>query len=429
MQISVSAGQGIGARLNYLGSLELSWQRALLYRSAAVALVLWCAAFIYTVVEIIPNAIYWLSYYAANYDAGFVRRGLAGELIQVFPAHDYFIVARSLMALSVALYLAALLVLIRQVLNSGQRSERRVVVSLLIPVLPCAASFALMGPRPEFVAAGAFLLFIVALTRITDRRFIVLSSACYGLFIALMAFAHEAIAIEFVLGAVLSIEVLAHLDREVIRRWCIGLATVPGLIALGVIAVFGRKDLAPQICNSIPHKTMQNTFKVPPGKLMDYAEGRFQSVADYHNWVCRHIVPTFNQSVTQAMHTVWRHGLPLLAGGFIHGMLVCVLTIWLLVYFTGVPVREFLQNIRGGLLAPGIALALMIPIFATGLDWIRWWTLITINIVCVYLMFAADRPQIEEPISRKRLKVFIGVAIFFACVPLAGTAGYGAPFS
>lgn len=429
MQISVSAGQSKGSRLNYLGSLQLSWRRVLLYRSAAVALVLWCAAFIYTVVEIIPNAIYWLSYYAANYDAGFVRRGLAGELIQVFPPRDYFIVARSLMTLSVALYLAALLVLIRQVLNSGRRSERRVVVSLLIPVLPCAASFALMGPRPEFVAAGAFLLFIVALTRITNVRLIIVSSACYGLFIALMAFAHEAIAIEFILGAVLSIEVLSHLDREATRRWCIGLATVPGLAALGAITAFGRRDLAPQICKSLPHRTMQDTFKVPPDKLMDYAQGHFQSVEDYHNWVCRHIVPTFNEGVTQAMHTVWNLGLPLLAGGFIHGMLVCVLTIWLLTYFTGVPLREFLRSIRGGLLAPGLALAMMIPVFATGVDWIRWWAIITINVVCVYLMFAAGRPQIEEPISRKQLKVFVGVAIFLACVPLAGTAGYGTGFS
>lgn len=401
----------------------------MLYYSASVAQALWCAAFIYTVVEIIPNAIYWLSYYAANYDSGFVRRGLAGELIELFPTQDYFLGARSLMALSVGLYLAALLVLIRQVLNGGARSERRVVVSLLIPVLPCAASFALMGPRPEFVAGAAFLVFIVVLTRSTTVRSVVISSLCYGLFIAVMAFAHEAIAIEFVLGAVLAIAVLAHVDNATTRRLCLGLATVPGLIALGVISVFGRKDLAPQICASIPHKVMQDTFKVPPDKLMDYAQGHFESVADYHDWVCRHIVPTFNDSVSVAMHTVWNLGLPLLAGGFIHGMLVCLLTIWLVAYFTGVPVREFLRNIRGGLVIPAIALAMMIPIFATGVDWIRWWAIITINIVCVYLIFASGRPEIEGPVSRKQLKVFVGVAIFLACVPLAGTAGYATGFS
>jgi hypothetical protein len=400
-----------------------------LYYSAATALVLWCAAFIYTVVEIIPNAIYWLSYYAANYDAGFVRRGLAGELIELFPTRDYFVVARCFMALSVALYLAALLVLIRQVLNSGQRSERRVVVSLLIPVLPCAASFALMGPRPEFVAAGAFLLFIVALIRTTRARSIVVGSLCYGVFIGVMAFAHEAIAIEFILGAVLAIEVLARLDRAATRRLCIVLATVPGLVALAVISVFGRSDLGTQICKSIPHKTMQDTFKVPPEKLMDYVDGHFRSVADYHDWVCRYVVPTFNEDAALAMHDVWNIGLPLLAGGFIHGMLVCLLTIWLVSYFTGVPVWEFLHNIRGGLLAPSLALAMMIPVFATGVDWIRWWAIITINIVCVYLIFAAGRPEIEAPVSRKQLKVFIGVAIFLAFVPLAGTAGYATGFS
>lgn len=413
----------------YLRSLDLSKKRVLLYRGTAVGLALWGAAYVYVVIEVIPNAIYWLSYYSVNYDNGFVRRGLGGEIMTIFPARDYFLVARTLMTASVTLYVVALVILVHHILFRGQRSERRVVVGLLIPVLPCSISFALMGPRPEFVAASAFLIYVTLLTRLKSTRAIAVSSACYGLVIALMAFVHEAIALEFALGAVLSVAVLAPVDAPATRRLCTALTVGPGLLALGAITVFGRNDLAPQICQSIPHELMPDTFRVPSAKLLDYITGHFQSVSDYHQWVCRHIVPTFDETISMALHDVRGVGLFGLVAGFVHGMLVCIFTIWLISYFTAVPWREFVRSIRGGLLVPALALSTMTVLFATGVDWIRWWVIILINIACVYLLFAADRPEIETPVTRRQLKLFIAVLIFLACVPLAGTAGYSTDFA
>jgi hypothetical protein len=412
----------------YLRALHLSKERMLLYRGTAVALTLWGLAYMYVVIYVIPNGIYWLSYYAVNYDHGFVRRGLGGEIIGIFPARDYFLIARTLMTASVALYVVALVILVRHIVFRGQKAERRVVVGLLIPVLPCSISFAFMGPRPEFFAASAFLIFVVLLTRLKSSRSIVVSSAAYGLVIAVMTFVHEAIALEFALGSILAIAVLAPVEARARRRLCSALAIGPGLLALGVVALFGRHDLAPQICRSIPHELMPNTFKVPSGKVMDYVTGHFQSVSDYHQWVCQHIVPYFDQTISNATRTVGGVGLFALVAGFVYGLLVCAFTIWLISYCTAVPWRKFLSSVRGGLLVPALALSMMTVLFATGVDWIRWWTIILINIAVVYLLFAADRPEIETPVTRRQLKVLIAIGIFLACVPLAGRAGWGPGF-
>src|SRR5262245_27987675 len=51
---------------------------------------------IYFVTAVFSNEILFLSYYAVNYRFGFVRRGLAGELIHIFPFADYFTVAHGI---------------------------------------------------------------------------------------------------------------------------------------------------------------------------------------------------------------------------------------------------------------------------------------------------------------------------------------------
>lgn len=37
-----------------------------------------------------PTAIYWMPYYVPNYEFGFVRRGLGGEVIRMLPHADNF---------------------------------------------------------------------------------------------------------------------------------------------------------------------------------------------------------------------------------------------------------------------------------------------------------------------------------------------------
>jgi hypothetical protein len=71
----------------------------------------------------------------------------------------------------------------------------------------------------------------------------------------------------------------------------------------------------------------------------------------------------------------------------------------------------------------------MIPVFATGVDWIRWWTIILINIACIYVLFAADQPEIETPLSTRQLKFLLAIGILLALVPFSGPASYATGFA
>ncbi|MDR3662116.1 MAG: hypothetical protein P4L86_17345 [Mycobacterium sp.] len=410
-------------------SAQIGAPRKRLYWAAAIALVLWTAAYIYAVLEVIPNGIYWLSYYAMNYDDGFVRRGLAGAIVGLFPNDEYFVVATVFVVGTVVAYFSGLLALMVCILKRGPWAERRLAVALLVPVLPCSVSFALLGPRPELAVAGALVFFGIALSRAGDLRGSLTWSAGYGLFIAVMAFVHEGLPLEFALGAVLAISVIAPVQSASARWGCIAMATGPGLLATAAVSLLGRRDTAAVICQDIPHATLRNTFKVPPDKVWDYLSGHFQSVSDYHDWVCANILPAFDKGVESGMHDVWGVGLPELTAGFAHGLLVCVATVFLISYATGVRVKTFRQHIRGGLAVPAVALALMIPVFATGVDWIRWWVVILINIACVYLLFAAGRPEIEAPVSKRQLKVLLAIGILLAVIPFGGAAGYATGFA
>ena len=412
-----------------LKSLSLSRRRLRLYHLVAAGLAVWCAGYAYLVTAVIPNGIYWLSYYAADYRAGFVRRGLAGAIIDVFPRDDYFIVAKSLMVGSVAVFFGGLATLMFHILRRGNFAERRVVVALLIPVLPCAVSFALLGPRPELFAAGALLVFGVLLTRLTTARATLVCSGCYGVFLAILAFVHEAIPIEFALGSVLAIAVLARVDRGCTRWICTLMAVTPGLFASALIAVLGHHGVASELCMQLPHKMMENTFKVPPDKALDYLLGNFESTSDYHDWVCTFITGAFDDDVSTAVHGVLHVGFPLLAAQFAHGLLVCGGTLWLARWFTGVSWRHFIAHVRGGLAPVVLAWAMMLVIFATGVDWIRWWTIILINVIGIYLTFAADTSAIEQPIPKKQVTVFVAMVILLACIPLSGAAGYSTGFA
>ncbi len=401
--------------------LPLPVARARLYYGAAIGLALWFVGYVFLLAKVLPTAIYWLSYYAVNYSAGFVRRGLAGHITALFPEKYYFPIVYTLMWGSFAVYCASLALVARHILLSGARSERRIVVSLLIPVLPFAVTFAIFGPRPELFAASALLVFGLALAR---QRPVVITSAVYGMVIAALAFFHELIPIQFTLGAVLAIAVLSPSATPAAKRLGMLAATCPGLVATAIIVAFGRRDVGPQLCAQVPHHLIQNPFQVPPDKIVDYALGRYTSVSDYHDWVCSNILPYFSADVSAWLRSVTSLGAGPLVAGFVHGLVVCVVTLWLIGYFTGVRWRSFLEHIHGGIWLPLVALAMMIPIFATGVDWIRWWTIILINVAGIYLIFAADRAEIEKAVSARQVKVFAAVLIVLAFLPVSAGPGY-----
>lgn len=408
----------------FLGYLSMPSGRVKLYYTVAIGLAIWAVGYVLLLSKVIATAIFWLTYYAVDYSAGFVRRGLAGAIVSAFPPQYYFPVSYVLMWGSFAFYMFGLAIAIWRIMYRGKRSERRLMTALVIPVLPFALTFAVFGPRPELYAAGCLLIFATALTRLESSRSALLWAAAFGIAVAVLGLFHEAIPLEFALGAVLATSVLAGNLKPATRMLMMALAVLPGLAATGAVVVFGRRDVASQLCARIPHGLVRDPWNVPEGRGMDYLMGRYDSVSDYHDWVCERVIPFFGASFSAGVHTVTKLGAPILLASFLHGLIVCVGTLWLIQFFTRVRARDFVAHIRGGLWVPVLAAGFMIPVFASGTDWIRWWTMILINIAGVYLLFASGRPEIETEVSRRDIKWFITALVVLGCIPLSAVNTY-----
>ena len=99
--------------------LNLRRSRARVYRSIIAAQLGWALLTLVVAIKVFPTAIYWMSYYVANYHHGFVRRGLGGEILGLFPAGRYFDAAYVMMWIPVLVWLGALGWLMRLILPPG----------------------------------------------------------------------------------------------------------------------------------------------------------------------------------------------------------------------------------------------------------------------------------------------------------------------
>src|SRR5262249_37086433 len=143
-------------------------RRPTLYVGIAVAVAIWTAAVLCFAINIVPLDVYWMSYYAVDYTFGFVRRGLAGELVGLVPGH-YFAAALGMRWLSTAVYVCGLALVMGVVVVARRRSERRLMVAMLIPLLPFGIPFAAYSARPDLFGAAALAVFTVALAFVRSR--------------------------------------------------------------------------------------------------------------------------------------------------------------------------------------------------------------------------------------------------------------------
>ena len=317
----------------------------------AVAILAWSLAILVLAATVVPIDMYWVSYYAVDYTFGFVRRGLAGEIVGLAPGGDYFDAALTMRWLSTGVYLISLVAIIGLLLLRGQRSERKVMLALLILVLPFAIPFSLYSARPDLFGAAALVALSIALTVVRSPRAAIRACGGYGALIALLALMHEAIALEFALGAVLAIVVLARRLRPSVQRGCVLLAVGPGLASALLVAAFGRHDVGAQLCSTVPHGTMENplaTIKSFP-TLIEYVVAGQRTQTDYHDWVCRNVLPIYDYSITDAIKVVADIGAVPLLASFILGALALCGTLCAVRYFSGVPLAGFVDLVRGRL--------------------------------------------------------------------------------
>jgi hypothetical protein len=162
------------------------------YRTVAGLLLLWLVVLLAVAILCEPD-IYWFSYFSVDYTVGFVRRGLAGEMLGLFPPDLYFMGLRTLRWLVSAVFIAGLLVVAWAVAVRSGRSERRLMLALLVPVLPFGFAFAVFSAHPDLFGGAALAVFAVVLASTNGDRPVVMASATYGVTTAVLTLVHEAI--------------------------------------------------------------------------------------------------------------------------------------------------------------------------------------------------------------------------------------------
>lgn len=402
-------------------------KRRRIYPLVACWVALWTVFHVVFVGVLFSNALFWLNYYVPNYNFGFIRRGLAGAIVALFPDSYYFPGLYTVLWASTIVWLIALAVLMWQVVSTGARSERRIMLALAIPVLPCSLTYAVYSPHPELFGMAALLIFAVLLNRSRIPRARTILSAVYGLVIAILALVHEAIPLQLALGAALAAVVLPKDATVSSKRIYAVLAVGPGLLSTLLVAGLGHRDISAKLCSQIPHGMVDDPWAAAttPQSALDYMTGRIQSKTDFHDYICKNTIGILDYDTVSAVKLVGEYGAGRLIGSFIMGLLFFAGAMWFLRFVSGVPLREFRSEFRGNAVLVALAAALLIPIFMTGVDWTRWWILITANVAISYILYAKARPEIEQPPTRRTVVAFAMVVMVFAVLPLGSANNIG----
>jgi len=389
------------------------------YKRAAALLAIWAAVVLAIALSMAPDA-YWYSYYAVDYSLGWIRRGLAGEIHGLFPDEHYFVGLAVLRWVPTLLFTAGLAVTARAILRSG-RSERRMLLALLLPVLPFGFTYAVFSARTDLIGDAALAVLAVTLMAVTTARATLAASAAFGVLVAVLALIHEATPLLVGLGVAAALAVLAVPLTARMYRWCLAAALGPGLLVAALASLFGRRDVADVFCERIPHGPVNF-----PTTVTQLLEG-FRHYIDYHDWACVAFLPMMDWDAGQAVREVFGLGIVPLTGSTVYGIAVFVIAMLALTHVTGVPLRRFADALRPHRAAVLLGLAMFVPLFLTGMDWIRWWVTIGFNLGLVFALYALRQPEIDGPVTARTRKVFAIGAILLGVLPVGIIPAFGIP--
>lgn len=394
------------------------------YVTFGVLLLAWATVLVLVAARFVPDG-YWYSYFSVDYSQGFIRRGLAGEIVNLFPDERYFGALAVLRWIPTVLFALGLAAVAWFVAVRSGRSDRRWLLALLIPVLPFGFAFGVFSARTDLLGAAALALFAVALAVVTTRRAVIVISALYGAVTVVLTLIHEATVFLFGLGAIVALVVLAGSLGSGALRLCAALALGPGIVTALVVSLFGARGRSAALCEVVPHGAMNHPLagNPTPGQLLR----GFRYEVDYHDWMCRAILPLFDQSFGDALGFVASIGVVALVGSTIYGVVVLAVSMGLIAEVSGVSVARFRAAVSGQRVAIAVGLVLILPVFLTGVDWIRWWVIIAYDLAIVFLLFASRRAEIDQPPTPRSVKVLTVLALVLALVPIGIIPGFGAP--
>ena len=384
---------------------------------------LWLLLLLAIAVLLVPEA-YWYSYYAVDYSQGFIRRGLAGEVVRLFPAEDYFTAIKTLRWVPTILLCMALSAMAYAVATRAGRSERRTLLAILTPLLPCGFTYGLLTGRTDSFGIAAMILFAIFVNAANTDRKAVIGSAVFGGIIASLTLMHEGTPFLIGLGAVMALTVLTRFRKESTLWLSAALSLGPGLVTALMIIFFGARGVSNELCALIPHGPINNPMAVN-ATTYQLLTG-FRHETDYHDWVCRNITPFFDLTMRDGARLVANVGPAALTASMLLGLMILALNVFSVSHISGVPFMRMvvLLRMRASLIVFGFALYL--PIFLTGTDWTRWLVMITFNIGTVFMLFASGEPESTQPITFGPLLVAIIVLLVLA-TPLSAVPGFGIP--
>ncbi len=395
---------------------ELNKRRIVGYTVLGLFLILYMSGWLaYAIADDPPLFIF--SHYSVDYTLGFVRRGLGGEILDLFPTALYFTAQWTLRWLVSALFIMGLVAVAWKVAPRFGRSERRLMLDLLLPVLPFGFARAVFLPLPELLGGAVLAVFAVLVASAQKKGSILLASVFYGLCIAVLTLIHEAVPLLLSLGAILAIVLLGADNSIKFQRLNALVAVAPGLVVALAIGWLGRRDVSPE-CARLPHKALDWP---PAGNLTlgQVLSGRHYYV-DYHDWTCRNSIKKMDATLGDAIHSVARVDAAPMIVSTVFGIVAFAITIWGIRSVSGVPVRRFCDALRGRLVWVTFAAVLLVPIFVAGVDWIRWWVTISFDVGVVYLLYASNQPEATQPPARRTRVIFV-VALFVSALLPIGT--------
>ncbi len=402
----------------------LTDRRRRLYVIVGVLLALWAAALLALSLTVIPD-MYWYSYYSVDYTVGFVRRGLAGEVAALLPGENYFLEQRVGRWVSSGAFIAALGVLAWWIAVRSGRSERRLQLAFLVVILPFGFAFGLLQAGSTLFGGAVLVGYAIALAAARSDRSVLIASAVYGVVTAVATLAHEAIPLLFGPGVVVALVVLANQLRQK-ALWASGaLALGPGLVTGLAVAAFGRRGVSEELCRFVPQGLVNNPLAGNP-TTAELLSG-FRYYVDYREWACRNIMPFYDRDFGDGIRYVGRLGLGGMVVNTLFGVGLVVITVLAISWVSGVPFNRMRTLLGQRLPVVVLGFCLVLPVFMTGIDWVRWWVVIAFDIGIVYLLYASRQPEVDQPPTRRSMRAFAMTMILLALVPVGIVPAFGAP--
>lgn len=380
----------------------------------------WAVAMV-AIASVMPD-LYYYSYYSVDYSLGFIRRGLAGELPGILPG-DYFTDLRVLRWLPTIVYVLGLSTVAVVVARRFGTSQRRLMLALSVPLLPFGLAFALFSARPDLFGAAALALFAAFLAaEQRSARSVLIGSAFYGAVNIPLTLMHEATPFLYGLGAVAVTATFTRHCSPHVQRWSGAIAVAPGALTGLAVALLGLRGVSAELCALTPPGSLNNPFAGRPG-FAELFRG-VQNMVEYRDWVCEFIFPYFDQGFADALRFVAGRGFFPLFSSLIFGLFVFWVTMIVMSRICGVPLARFAQLLRRRAVWVLAGLVLLVPVFLTGVDWTRWWVVISYDIGLAYVLYAGSQPEAAMPATRRNLLVFGAGTALLAIFPIGLLPGF-----